>query len=82
MDRVDGRVLDVLRRVEIRLTGAEADDVAAFGFERSGTRGDGKSRGGLDSLNAIREIHWFPYMHHDIVDANINKFAARFYLCS
>ena len=42
--RADGGVLDVLRRVEVRLAGAEADDVFAFGLEGIGLGGDREGR--------------------------------------
>lgn len=32
VDRVDGGRLDIIRRIEIRLTRAEADDVTSFAF--------------------------------------------------
>ena len=38
-DRLDRRFLDVVRRVEVRLTGAEADDVAAGGLQLAGQIG-------------------------------------------
>ncbi len=56
VDRGDRRVLDVLRRVEIRLAGAEADDVLAFGLERGGAGGDGEGGGGFDGLYAAGEF--------------------------
>ena len=44
IDRRDRRVLDVLRRIEVGLAGAEADDVLAFGLELGGLGGDGEGR--------------------------------------
>jgi len=34
-DRLDGRLFDVVGRVEVRLAGAKPNDVAAGGFERA-----------------------------------------------
>ena len=53
---VYGRILDVLRGIEVGFACAEADDVLAFGFESGGTCGDGEGGGGLDGLNALREF--------------------------
>src|SRR6185436_13620230 len=39
-DRSDAGILDVHRGVEIRLAGAEPDDVLALGLETRGARGD------------------------------------------
>ena len=46
---------DVRRRIEIRLAGAEADDVLALGLEAGGAGGDGEGRRGLDALDASRD---------------------------
>jgi hypothetical protein len=43
----------VRRRVEIRLAGAEADDVFAFRFELRDAAGERDSGGGLDALDAF-----------------------------
>jgi hypothetical protein len=43
-DRLDGRILDVLRGVEVGLAGSQADDVLALGLELIGTGGDRESR--------------------------------------
>jgi len=48
----------VLRRVEIGLAGAEADDVAAARLERGGAGGDGQGGRGFDGLYAAREFHY------------------------
>jgi hypothetical protein len=42
----------VAGRVEIRLSGAQADDIVPFGFELGGAGGDGERRRGLDALDA------------------------------
>src|SRR6185436_16516394 len=57
-DRVDTRVRDVDRRVEVRLAGTQADDVLALGLQFRGARGDGESGRGLDALNASAELIW------------------------
>src|SRR5205085_7839171 len=44
--RGDGRRFDVLRRVEVRLAGAEAADIDAFGFHRFRLAVDRESEGG------------------------------------
>jgi hypothetical protein len=41
--------------VEIRLAGAESDDVFAFRLQAGGTGGDGERRRGLDALDASRD---------------------------
>ena len=46
---------DVHGRVEIRLAGAEADDVLALGFQARGARGDRERRRGLDALDTFGE---------------------------
>ena len=48
LDGGDGRLLDVVRGVEIRLAGAQADDVAAGGLELAGLLGHRDGRRGLD----------------------------------
>ncbi len=47
-DRLRGRRLDVLRRVEIRLAGTEIDDVPALATQFGERRGDRQSRRRLD----------------------------------
>ena len=54
-DRGDAGVLDVHGRVEVRLAGAEADDVLALGLEARGAAGDGERRRRLDALDALCE---------------------------
>jgi hypothetical protein len=44
------------RRVEVRLTGTQADDVLALGLQFRGARGDGECGRGLDALNASAEL--------------------------
>ena len=53
----NGRILDVLRGIEIRFSCAQSDDVLAFGLEPGSPRSNGESRGGFDGLNAFREFH-------------------------
>ena len=45
---LDGCPLDVLGRIEVWLSGPEADDVPAFGAKGVGLGGDRQGRGGLD----------------------------------
>ena len=54
-DRLDRGLLDVVGRVEIRLAGAETDDVAARRFERARfvRHRDGRRR--LDALELVGE---------------------------
>jgi hypothetical protein len=52
LDRLDAGRGDVRRRVEIGLTGAEADDILALGLQARGQRGDGEGGRGLDALGA------------------------------
>ena len=54
-DRLDRRLLDVVGRVEIRLAGAEADDVAAGRFQRARLVGHRDGRRRLDALELVRE---------------------------
>ena len=68
----DRRILDVLRRVEIRLARAEPDDILAFCLESGRARGNGERRRGLDGLNALREIHDDVLTHAD--QARVIKF--------
>ena len=51
-DRLDAGFGDVRGRIEVRLAGAQADDVLALGFQFRGARGDCESGRGLDALNA------------------------------
>ena len=53
LDGLDGRRLDGLRGVEIRLSGAETDDVLALRAQLGGTGGDGEGGRGLDALYAL-----------------------------
>ncbi len=55
-DRLARGLLDVLRGIEVRLAGTQADHVFAFGTQRRGAGGDGQSRGGLDRLNAAGKL--------------------------
>jgi len=50
------RVLDVLRRVEIRLAGAEPDDVLAFGFHLLGLGINGQSQRRTERRRALRDF--------------------------
>ncbi len=50
LDRVDRRQLDVGGRIEVRLAGAEADDVAARGFQRACFVRDRNRRGRLHTV--------------------------------
>ena len=52
----DGRRLDVLRGVEVRLTRRQAHDILAGGLERQGTRRDGQGRGGFDRKRALGDL--------------------------
>ena len=54
-DRLDGRFLDVVGGVEIRLAGAEPDDVAARQFERPRLIRDRDRGGRLDALQRVGE---------------------------
>jgi hypothetical protein len=56
VDRGDGGILDVLRRVEIGLADAKTDDVVALGLQLRGARGDRQGGGGLDVLDATGEF--------------------------
>jgi hypothetical protein len=53
VDRVDGRLFDMRRGVEIRLAGGEADDIAPRRFQRPrfGGNGDGLAR--ADTVEAV-----------------------------
>ena len=55
VDRLDGGLLDVVRRVEIRLASAKADYVAAFGLEVAGFLRDGNGGRGLYAGKGIGE---------------------------
>ncbi len=55
VDRGNRRILDVLRRIEIRFARAQTDDVLAFRLQLCRACGNGKGRGGLDCLYALRE---------------------------
>jgi hypothetical protein len=57
IDRIDGRLLDVLRRVEVGLACAKADDVLAFGAQLRCPRGDRQGRRRLDPLHPLRKFH-------------------------
>jgi hypothetical protein len=61
-DGLDRRGLDVLRRIEIRLAGAEADDVAAGALEFLGLGGHGQGRRRLDAGDPLGEakVHAIP----------------------
>ena len=52
LDGIDAGLRDVRRRVEVRLAGAEADDVLAFRLQAGGAGGDGERGRGLDALDA------------------------------
>ncbi|MGN6091787.1 MAG: hypothetical protein ACTHOL_05505, partial [Luteibacter jiangsuensis] len=54
-DRLDSGFLDVLRRIEIRLAGAKADDVAAGRFQLARLVGDGDGGGRLDARERVGE---------------------------
>ena len=55
LDRLDRRLLDVVRRVEVGLAGAEPDDVAARRFERARLVGHRHGGGGLDARQRVLE---------------------------
>src|SRR5579863_5787554 len=55
----DGRILDVFRRGEVRLAGAEVHDVNALGAEFFGFRYHRHGGGGLDPVDAFGEFHCF-----------------------
>ena len=57
VDRDDGRVLDMLRGIKIRLAGAKPDNIPAFCLEPRSSGRYSQGGGGLDSLNALREFH-------------------------
>jgi hypothetical protein len=54
-DRLHGRFLDILRRIEVRFAGAEPDDVTAGGLERARFVGDRDGRRWLDARQTVRE---------------------------
>ena len=54
-DRVDGGGLDIVRRVEIRLAGAEPDHVAPRGLQFTRLRRHRDGGGGLDPLEGVGE---------------------------
>jgi hypothetical protein len=56
VDGAYGRILDVLRCVKIRFTGAQPNDIFSFGFQLGRAGGNSKGRGGLDGLYASREF--------------------------
>src|SRR5690606_41325971 len=58
LDRVDRRLFDMIRRIEIRLTDAESDNVLALGTQFCGTIGNGQGGGWLDALYAVGEIEF------------------------
>jgi len=55
-DGLDGGFFDVLRGVEVGLSGAQADDVAAGGAQLGGQGGDRQGGRGFDGLYAIGEF--------------------------
>ncbi len=59
VDRRDGGILDVLRRIEVRFAGPQSDDVLALGFQFGRTRGDSESGRGLDGLYTGGERHGY-----------------------
>ncbi len=52
LDGGDGRLLDVIGRIEVRFPGAESDDVLTGGAQGVGTGRNGEGGGGLDGLYA------------------------------
>ena len=53
LDGGDGGGLDVVRGIEIRLTGTKPDDVTAGGFQLAGLHGHGNGGRRLDALEAV-----------------------------
>ena len=53
LDRLDRGVLDVVRRVEVRLARRQPDDVAALGLQRHGLVGNGDGGGRLDAVERV-----------------------------
>ena len=58
VNRVDCRLLDVIGRVEIRLTHAQADNVAPGSLELGGFHRHGDGGGGLDGCDALSGANW------------------------
>src|SRR4029079_12693295 len=56
LERVEGRVLDVLRRVEVRLADRKRDDIFSRCFELIRTLGGGESRRRFDRKNGLAQI--------------------------
>ena len=54
-DRLDGGLLDIVRRVEIRLACAEANHVMTGPFQLIGLGGDGNGGGRLYAVQGIGE---------------------------
>ena len=52
----DGRVLDVARRGEMRLAGAEIDQLRALGAQLGGGGGDGHGGGDFDAADAFGQL--------------------------
>ena len=71
-DRRDRRLLDVVGRVEIGLAGGQADDVAAFGFERHRLVGNGNGGRGLDAIERVRNK-----AHGEVLESGAHVVAAR-----
>ena len=56
VDRLDGRGLDVVRGIEVRLTGTQPDHVLSGRLEGLGAGIDGEGGRGLDGLNTGSEL--------------------------
>ena len=54
--RLDGGGLDVLGRIEIRLTGGKIDDIDAFGAKFSRLGGDRQSYRGFDQFGSFSQL--------------------------
>jgi len=56
-DGLDAGLADVRGGLEVRLAGAETDDVGAVGLHALGLGGGGQGHGGLDALDALGDVH-------------------------
>ena len=56
VERLDGRIFDVFRRIEVRFAGAEPDHVLSVGLHLFGLRVNGQCQRGRQRCCAVRNL--------------------------
>src|SRR5215470_9892096 len=74
VERALGRLLDVLRRVEVRLADLEVHDLLALPFQRTGAREHLERRFRSQPSHPFRDVHGAHYSVVDFVEVGAGEF--------